>query len=93
MVKKQREIPGTEREVDQELDSAASDVYELTAERIAVHEREKGARTKLCDLMKKKGLDVYVYQDGEERYDVRFSETEKVSVKKSKNRKVDEAAE
>jgi hypothetical protein len=88
--KKQTEVPGTERESDPEIDAAAADVYELTAERLDIQEREKGARAKLLDLMTKKNLEIYVYEDGEERYDVRRKETIKVSVKKAKNRKADE---
>ncbi len=91
--KKQAEIPGTERESDPELDAAAADVYEICAERLESQEREKAARTKLLDLMKAKHIVVYVYEDGEDRFDVTRQETEKVSVKKAKNRRVEEAAE
>ncbi len=84
MARRQKEIPGTERESDPELDAAAADVYELTTERLEVHERERGARGKLLELMKSKKVDTYVYQDGEERFDVTRSESEKVSVKKAK---------
>lgn len=89
--KTQTEVPGTERESDPELDSAAADVYELTAKRQKAHDREKGARGRLLELMKAKKVKTYVYEDGEERYDVEHLETEKVSVKKAKGRS--EAAE
>ncbi len=90
--KKQTEVPGTERESIPEVDAAAADVYELTRERLDIQEKEKNARAKLMDLMKKHKLTSvgYVYEDGEERYDVQFKETEKVSVKKAKNRRADE---
>ena len=81
--KKQTEVPGTERETDPELDAASADVYELTAKRLAAHAEEKLARAKLADVMRKKERDAYTYVDGEETYNVKRTETEKVSVKKA----------
>jgi hypothetical protein len=94
MARKQAEIPGTERERDEELDAAAADVYELTAERLAAHEREKLARTKLIETMQRKSVSEYLYEDGQERYQVTLTETERVSVRKAKEaRRAAEAAE
>lgn len=88
MARKQTEVPGTERPRDAEVDAAACDVYELTSERLAVHEREMLARSHLLQLMERKGLTSYEYVDGEERYDVVLRETKKsVSVKVSRDKR------
>ncbi len=82
--RKQTEIPGAERERDEELDEAAGRVYELTAERLAKHDEEKEARGELIALMRSKGVISYLFVDGEERYQVTLEESEKVKVKKTK---------
>ena len=82
--RRQGEIPGTEPKRDDELDAAASNVYELTAERQEVHEREKLARGRLIEMMKKKKVEVYAFIDGEQRFDVKLEESERVSVRKAK---------
>lgn len=82
--KKQTEIPGVEREADEELDDAAARVYELTAERQAKHDEEKEARTALVELMRAKDVTRYVYVDGEERFDVILEESSRVKVRKAK---------
>lgn len=80
--KKQTEIPGAEREVDEELDDAAAAVRDLTAERMSKHEEEKEARAALIALMRSKKKKAYLYVDGEERYLVTLEESEKIKVKK-----------
>ena len=84
MARKQTEIPGAERERDEELDGAAERVYRLTAERLEKHEEEKEARAELIALMRSKKVTSYLYVDGEERFNVTLEETEKVKVKKMK---------
>lgn len=90
--KKQSEIPGTERETDPEIDAAAQDVYELTQQRIELQKKEAAARDVLLDRMKSKGIEHYAYIDGDERYDVKRSERESVSVRLKKHRDREEAA-
>lgn len=82
--RKQTEIPGAERERDEELDEAAELVYRLTAERLEKHEEEKEARGELITLMRSKKTTSYLLVDGEERYQVTLEESEKVKVKKKK---------
>lgn len=84
MARKQKEIPGTERESDEEIDAAAADVYEFTADRLRIQEQEGLARNKLLDLMKRKNVTDYLYVDGEQRFTVARRGSERVSVKKAK---------
>ena len=82
--KKQTEIPGAEREVDEELDDAAGRVRDLTRERLDKHAEEKEARVELIALMRAKKLTSYIYVDGEDRFKVTLEESEKVKVQKAK---------
>lgn len=84
--RKQPTLPaeGMAEDVDEEIDAAAGDVYELTAKRQEVHEREKDARARLIEIMKAKGKDRYTWIDGDERFEVVLEESEKVKVRKAK---------
>ncbi len=82
--RKQTEIPGAEREVDEELDEAAGRVRDLTRERLAKHADEKEARAALIALLHEKDLKSYLFVDGEDRFTVTLEENEKVKVQKAK---------
>lgn len=78
---KQGELPGFERPRDEELDAAAEDVNEADALRGKYQEQGEGARMRLLDLMRKKGLSTYVSEDRRLRVDIKAGH-DKVSVKK-----------
>lgn len=63
--RKQTEIPGTERQVDEELDAAAEALRSVRAERMELQVEESAAALKLRDLLKDRKLDQYVYEDAE----------------------------
>jgi hypothetical protein len=62
--KKQTEIPGTERQRDDEIALAAEDLRDVRARRMALSEEETAAADRLIDLLRKKKRDVYVDEEG-----------------------------
>lgn len=64
-VKKQAEIPGTERKKVAELDHAAEAYVSARDERMELTEREVEARSALISVMRKHNLTVYRDEDAE----------------------------
>lgn len=81
MAKAQTEIPGTERLVDEEIESAAEDYRTYRDERMALQEKEAEAKRALIAVMESKGVKAYRYEDstGTER---------KVLIEEKQNAKV-----
>ena len=91
--RKQLEVPGTERPRDVELDAAAEDLSEAGQKLSKAHERREEAAQRLLDLMKRKGLTIYVCEDRKLRVEVRAG-TDKVRVSRLEEQSdVGEAAE
>jgi len=79
-MKKQTQIPGTERVVDAELSAAAEHLQSVRAERMELSEQETAAANALIAHMIERKLDSYVDEDlgirvalvrGEDRVSVR----------------------
>lgn len=78
--KKQKRIPGTEEERIKEIDDAADDYVECRDKRMGLTEKEKEAKNRLIDVMKRHKLSVYkgdgfvVTYDHEEKDDVKVKQ-------------------
>lgn len=79
--KRQGEIPGTEREVDEDLEVAMAIAHDLTEKRKALQGDEKTARKKVMSLCRERGIEVYYSAELGKRLDYSCSEKETVEIK------------
>lgn len=81
--KKQTEIPGTERVVDEAVSDAAEALHLVRNQRMKLSEQESEAAETLLTVMREKGLESYVDEDLELRVIIKHG-ADKVSVTKIK---------
>lgn len=80
-VKKQKDLPGMEDRMLEDLETAATDYAEIRDQRMALNKEEVQLKATLLSLMKKHGKENYK-RDGIEVNIVHEEETVKVRVKK-----------
>ncbi len=84
--KRQTEIPGTERQVDEELSDAAERLHSIRTDRMELQTKEAGAQAELLELMRQRKMESYIDEDLELKVTVRHGE-DKISVTKLKTPK------
>lgn len=88
--KRQLEIVGAERKVDDQMEAALEAILDYAAKRIEAKEAEDTARQTVSDRMREMGIGEYTYCDGEERYTVKLVERQdSISIRKAKGLSVE----
>lgn len=90
MPRKQTEIPGTERQYDEEVSDAASALHKIRTQRMKLTAKESEAAEKLLELLRARKLDSYVDDDNELRVTLRPGK-DRVSVTKIKDEDEEQA--
>lgn len=65
--RKQSEIPGTERQRDEQLAAAADDLHDVRKRRMKLTEKEAAAAERLIEMMQEKDVDEYIDEELELR--------------------------
>ncbi len=93
MPKRQKSIPGTERETNREIADAAENYVEQRDKRIAMSETETGAKDALIAVMKAHGITVYRDDDADPPLTITLSSKDNVKVTEADSDDADDGDE
>ena len=85
--KDQQEIPGAERPSDRKLDEFCYAMMIAKAAQDAAKETFEDWRAKALHYMGTKGIEVYLYRDGDRRFSLEYEENQTVKFKEIKPKK------